>query len=102
LASGTVSDPAASKPNTNDTPILTQNILAYGTNKYKTAYLPAQSEKFTIQFKFDEAYDKIAIEANGPYKYFPESYKPETKTAEYNLSTTFNNLKVGKNTYTIW
>ncbi len=100
IASWTVSDPTI-KIDTNETPILTKNILAYGTNKYKTAYLPAQSEKFTILFKFDEAYDKIAIAANGPYKYFPESYKPETKTAEYNLSTAFNNLAIGKNTYTI-
>jgi len=81
---------------------LVQNILAYGTNKYKTAYLPSQSDKFTISFKFDQAYDKIAISANGPYKYFPESYNPSTKTADYNLATSFNNLKVGKNTYTIW
>ena len=100
IASGIINKPTI-KPDTNDTPILTKNILAYGTNKYKTAYLPAQSEKFTILLKFDEEYDKIAIAANGPYKYSPESYKPSTKTAEYNLSTAFNNLKVGKNTYTV-
>lgn len=83
-------------------PLLVQNILAYGTNKYKTTYLPSQADKFTISFKFDQAYDKIAIAANGPYKYFPESYNVTTKTADYNLATSFNNLKVGKNTYTIF
>lgn len=83
-------------------PLLTKNILAYWTNKYKTAYLPPQAEKFTILFKFDQEYDKIAISANGPYKYFPESYKSSSKSAEYNLSTAFNNLVVGKNTYTVW
>jgi hypothetical protein len=95
-STGVVSSPE------NDIPLLTKNVLAYGTNKYKTAYLPAQAEKFTILFKFDQEYDKIAISANGPYKYFPESYKSSSKTAEYNLSTAFNNLVVGKNTYTVW
>lgn len=85
----------------NDIPLLTKNILAYWSNKYKTAYLPAQDSKFTILFKFDQEYDKIAISANGPYKYFPDSYKSSSKTAEYNLSTAFNNLVVWKNTYVI-
>lgn len=84
-----------------ETPLLIQNILAYWTNKYKTAYLPSQSDKFTVSFKFDQAYDKIAISANWPYKYFPESYDINTKSADYNLSTSFNNLKLGKNTYTV-
>lgn len=84
-----------------DIPLLTKNMLAYGTNKYKTSYLPAQWSQFTISFKFDQTYDKIAISANGPYKYFPASYNSSTKTADYNLSTAFNNLVVGKNTYTI-
>ena len=84
-----------------DIPILTRNVLAYGTNKYRVAYLPWQDRQFTISFKFDEAYDKVAVSANGPFKYFPESYNKDTRSADYNLSTAFNNLRVGKNTYTV-
>lgn len=102
--SGAVASWTTNETTTNEQaiPLLTKNVLAYGTNKYKTLYLPAQSSQFTISFKFDQAYDKVAISANGPYRYFPESYNSTTKSADYNLSTSFNNLVVGKNTYTVW
>jgi len=102
IASGSTAATEATPTATASTiPLLTTNVLAYGTNKYKTAYLPSQKEKFTISFKFDEAYDKVAVAANGPVRYFPESYNPDTKTADYNIATSFNNLVVGKNTYTV-
>ena len=98
----TTSSPAVPLVPTATVPYLTKSLYVYGTNKYKTYYLPAMKDKFTTTFKLDVVYDRVAIAANGWGQYFPTSYSSGTKSTDYNFSLSYNNIKEGINYYTLW
>lgn len=57
---------------------------------------------FTLNFKFDFAYDKVVIYHNNGVWYTPKSYSKKNKSGKYNIGTKFENLQAWINKYTIY
>ena len=57
---------------------------------------------FTLELKFDEAYDKISITHNKGVGYETQELQKKTKSGKYNIGSKLNNLNPGINKYTIY
>lgn len=59
------------------------------------------TDKFPIEMKFTETYDRVSVSFNQGVEYFPESFNAETQTTFYNLNPLYRNVVQGRNQYTI-
>lgn len=82
--------------------IMTWSIEFTRKNKAFAFYTEDPKQKFLIRLNVDEEYEKIAIEYESWDLYYPTSYKPKNKYADYGIAESYNNLKEWLNKYTVY
>jgi len=81
---------------------LLKTLTISWTDKKLVYFVENIKNIFTLELKFDTAYDKIKIHHNNDAWYVPKSYNKKTKSGKYNIGSKLNNLKPGINKYTIY
>ncbi len=82
--------------------MLTWSLTFTNKDKAFAFYTEDAKQKFLIRLKFDEKYDKVAIQHNSGDLYYPSSYKSKNKYADYGIAKTYKNLNEWLNKYTVY
>jgi hypothetical protein len=82
--------------------IMTWSVKFTRKDKAFAFYTQDAKQKFLIRLNVDEEYEKIAIEYESWKLYYPTSYKPKNKYADYGIAENYDNLKEWLNKYTVY
>ncbi len=80
----------------------TWNLNFSNKQKAYAFYTEDSKQDFMLNLKFENSYDKIAIQHNSWDLYYPSTYSKKNQSANYWIATKNKNLNPGLNSYTIF
>ncbi|HPC34784.1 MAG TPA: hypothetical protein PLP73_03890, partial [Candidatus Absconditabacterales bacterium] len=80
----------------------TGNLNFSNKQKAYAFYTEDSKQEFMLNLKFENSYDKIAIQHNSGDLYYPSTYSKKNQSANYGIASKNKNLNLGLNSYTIF
>ena len=80
----------------------TWNLNFSNKQKAYAFYTEDSKQEFMLNLKFENSYDKIAIQHNSWDLYYPSTYSKKNQSANYWIASKNKNLNLGLNSYTIF
>ncbi|MCK9467158.1 MAG: hypothetical protein M0P94_02420 [Candidatus Absconditabacterales bacterium] len=80
----------------------TGNLNFSNKEKAYAFYTEDSKQDFMLNLKFENSYDKIAIQHNSGDLYYPSTYSKKNQSANYGIAPKNKNINPGLNSYTIF